>query len=115
MHPLWWNFGAAEPLAGRHRWFPQHFGGRKQIILETIFLQNKKKTQNKAISSFSFSNNKCSPRQLWVPIAVMTTLTYLRWLKGPRMSYTPTRMMKKKQEIINTYLIIIFRVTTISY
>jgi hypothetical protein len=42
----------AKPLAGHHRRFPHHFGGRKQIILETIFLQNKNKTQNKAIRFF---------------------------------------------------------------
>ena len=112
---VWWNVGAEKTLAGSHVRFPQHFGERKQIILGNDLSAKQKRHKIKQFVSFSFSNNKCSPRHLiWVPSTLITTLTYLLWLKEPGMIYTPTKMRRKKQEII-TYFIIIFRVTTISY
>jgi hypothetical protein len=52
IHPLWWNVGAAEPLAGRHRrtlWWAEtnHPDGNNRSAKQ-------KKTQNKAIRFFFF-------------------------------------------------------------
>ncbi len=65
---VWWNVGAEKTLAGSHVRFPQHFGEQKQIILGNDLSAKQKRHKIKQFVSFSFSNNKCSPRHLiWVP------------------------------------------------
>ena len=49
-------------------------------------------------------------RGLGVGTVLATLTSSLRWLKGPRMIYTPTRMRKITTTTRNHYLIIILRV-----